>query len=86
MQDPESAPAETRPLLRVGYITMRAIAGTLYGIAAHLDLPPAVWSGPRARLGQGPGRPRRPAHREPAAPDNPAGSGQDTETSLRMPG
>ncbi len=26
--NPESAPAETRPLLRVGYITMRSIAGT----------------------------------------------------------
>jgi hypothetical protein len=141
--NPESAPAETRPLLRVGYITMRAIAGTLgiqvsddphpddplvltkadfdaaiqhlaeagwtferppdeawphfrgwrvnyetaaHGIAAHLDLPPALWSGPRARLGQGPGRPRRPAHREPAAPGNPAVSPQGTDTALRMPG
>jgi hypothetical protein len=141
--NPESAPAEIRPLLRVGYITMRAIAGSLgievsddphpddplvltkddfdeaiqhlaeagwtferppdeawmhfrgwrvnyetaaHGIAAHLDLPPALWSGPRARLGQGPGRPKRPAHREPAAPDNPAGSPQDTETPLGMPG
>jgi hypothetical protein len=141
--NPESAPAEIRPLLRVGYITMRAIAGSLgievsddphpddplvltqadfdeaiqhlaeagwtferapeeawmhfrgwrvnyetaaHGIAAHLDLPPALWSGPRARRGQGPGRPRRPAHREPAAPDNPAGSPQDTDTPLRMPG
>ncbi|MGB6581024.1 MAG: hypothetical protein WBF34_24250, partial [Streptosporangiaceae bacterium] len=112
--NPESAPAEIRPLLRVGYITMRAIAGSLgievsddphpddplvltqadfdeaiqhlaeagwtferapeeawmhfrgwrvnyetaaHGIAAHLDLPPALWSGPRARRGQGPGRP-----------------------------
>lgn len=141
--NPESAPAEIRPLLRVGYITMRAIAGSLgievsddphpddplvltqadfdeaiqhlaeagwtferapeeawmhfrgwrvnyetaaHGIAAHLDLPPALWSGPRARRGQGPGRPRRPAHREPATPDNPAGSPQDTDTPLRMPG
>ncbi len=141
--NPESAPAEIRPLLRVGYITMRAIAGSLgievsddphpddplvltkddfdeaiqhlaeagwtferppdeawmhfrgwrvnyetaaHGIAAHLDLPPALWSGPRARLGQGPGRPKRPAHREPAAPDNPAGSPQDNETPLGMPG
>ena len=141
--NPESAPAETRPLLRVGYITMRSIAGTLgievsddphpddplvltkadfdqaiqhlaeanwtferspdeawlhfrgwrvnyetaaHGIAAHLDLPPALWSGPRARRGQGPGRPRRPAHREPAAPGDPAGSPQDTETALGMPG
>jgi len=141
--NPESAPAETRPLLRVGYITMRAIAGTLgievsddphpddplvltradfdeaiqhlaeagwtferppdeawmhfrgwrvnyetaaHGIAAHLDLPSAVWSGPRARFGQAPGRPRRHAHREPVAPGNPAGSPQDTQTPLRMPG
>jgi hypothetical protein len=57
-----------------------------HGIAAHLDLPPALWSGPRARRGQGPGRPRRPAHREPAVPDNPAGSPRDTDTPLRMPG
>ncbi len=141
--NPESAPAEIRPLLRVGYITIRSIARTLgievsddphpddplvlteadfneaiqhlaeagwtferppdeawkhfrgwrvnyetaaYGIAAHLDLPPALWSGPRARRGQGPGRPTRPPHREPAAPDNPAGSPQDTGTALRMPG
>jgi hypothetical protein len=143
--NPDSAPAETRPLLRVGYITMRTIAGTLgievnddphpddpmvltkaefdeavqhladagwtfertpdeawmhfrgwrvnyeaaaHGIAAYLDLPPALWSGPReARIGQGTGRPSRPAHREPEAPDDPAGSPQrGTDTPLRMPG
>ncbi len=142
--NPESAPAEARPLLRVGYVTMRAIARTLgievtddprpddplvltkadydeavqhlaeagwtfertpdqawmhfrgwrvnyegaaHGIAAHLDLPTALWSGPRARLGQGTGRPRRPAHREPEAPDDPAGSPQrGTDRPLRMPG
>jgi hypothetical protein len=125
---PDSAPAEIRPFLRVGYITMRSIAGTLgiavnddphpddplvltredfdegvrhlaevgwtferppedawahfrgwrvnyeaaaYGIAAHLDLPPAVWSGPRARLGLAgaAAMPKRPAHREPRAPE-----------------
>jgi len=49
-------------------------------------LPPALWSGPRARPGQGPGWPRRPAHREPDAPGDPAGSPQGTETALRMPG
>jgi hypothetical protein len=147
--NPESAPAETRPLLRVGYITMRSIAGTLgievsddphpddplvltkadfdeavqhlteagwtferapdeawmhfrgwrvnyetaaHGIAAHLDLPPALWSGPRARLGPA-ARPRRPAHREPRAPDavesapeQGDGSPPGTDTPLRMPG
>jgi hypothetical protein len=126
--NPDSAPAEIRPFLRVGYITMRSIAGTLgitvnddphpddplvltaedfdegarhlaevgwtferppeeawahfrgwrvnyeaaaYGIAAHLDLPPAKWSGPRARIGlaEAAPMPRRPAHREPRAPE-----------------
>ena len=146
--NPESAPAEIRPLLRVGYITMRSIASTLdievnndphpddplvltradfdeavqhlaeagwtferapdeawmhfrgwrvnweaaaHGIAAHLDLPPALWSGPRSRgLGAAAARPERPAHREPRAPDvsesspeEPAGS---PDAPLRMPG
>jgi hypothetical protein len=123
--NPDSAPAEIRPFLRVGYVTMRSIAGTLgievsddphpddpltltrddfdhgvqhiaeagwaferapdeawahfrgwrvnyeaaaHGIAAHLDLPPALWSGPRGRLGVA-AMPKRPAHREPRAPD-----------------
>jgi hypothetical protein len=146
--NPESAPAEARPLLRVGYITMRSIARTLglgvnddphpddplvlakadfdeavehlaeagwtferaqaeawmhfrgwrvnyeaaaHGIAAHLDLPPALWSGPRARrLGQRTGRPERPAHREPRAPDvsesSPEEPAASPDTPLRMPG
>jgi hypothetical protein len=124
--NPDSAPAEIRPFLRVGYITMRSIAGTLgievsddphpddpltltredydngvqhiadagweferppeeawahfrgwrvnyeaaaHGIAAHLDLPPALWSGPRARFGLAAAMPKRPAHREPRAPE-----------------
>jgi len=131
---PSSAPAEARPLLRVGYICMRQIASTLglpvnadphpddplrltekdfhdairhldeagwvferkpdeawphfrgwrvnyelaaEGIAAHLDLPPSLWSGPRTRLGSVPRPPQRPAHREPAgapgAPGAPRG-------------
>src|SRR5215471_3921374 len=139
--NPESAPAETRPLLRVGYITMRSIARTLrisvnddphpddplmltradfdeavrhlaeagwtferapdqawphfrgwrvnyeaaaHGIAAHLDLPPAPWSGARTRLGQATARPMRPAHREPGTPDDSAGSSRDAETPLRL--
>jgi hypothetical protein len=146
--NPESAPAETRPLLRVGYITMRSIARTLgiavnddphpddplvltkadfdeavqhlaeagwtferaqdqawmhfrgwrvnyeaaaHGIAAHLDLPAALWSGPRARrLGQRTGRPERPAHREPRAPDvsesAPEQAAGSSDTQLRMSG
>jgi hypothetical protein len=150
--NPEAAPAETRPLLRVGYVTMRSIAATLgvevsddprpddplvltradfdeavehltdagwtfertpdeawmhfrgwrvnyetaaHGIAAHLDLPPALWSGPRVRRGLGSvtARPQRPPHREPRAPgvsesrpemraDSPAGG----DTALGMPG
>jgi hypothetical protein len=150
---PSSAPPEARPLLRVGYITMRSIARTLgievegdprpddplvltrddfdeavrhlteagwtserqsdeawphfrgwrvnyeaaaHGIAAHLDLPPAKWSGPRTRLGRGPlppVMPRRPPHREPEAPGeppaprDPRGSpAGGPGTSLRMPG
>jgi len=150
--NPESAPAEARPLLRVGYITMRSIATTLgievnddprpddplaltradfdeavqhladagwtferepgeawmhfrgwrvnyeaaaHGIAAHLDLPPALWSGPRERRGLGavPARPRRPPHREPRAPDvsesrpeTRADSPAATDAPLGMPG
>jgi hypothetical protein len=118
---PDSAPAEARPLLRVGYVTMHQIAMTLglrvvtdphpddpiqltraefdeaiahmdkagwvferkpedawphfrgwrvnyeqsaYGIAAQLDLPRALWSGPRARFGKAIA-PARPPHREP---------------------
>jgi hypothetical protein len=120
---PDSAPAEARPLLRIGFTAMRTLAGTLgvqvdddpdpadpltltredfdaavrrmaeagwaferspdeawphfrgwrvnyetaaYIIAAHLDLPPAVWSGPRARLGVA-AIPQRPVDREPGS-------------------
>lgn len=147
--NPESAPAEIRPFLRVGYITMRSIASTLgievsddphpddplvltkaeydeavqhiaeagwtferppdqawphfrgwrvnyeaaaHSIAAYLDLPPALWSGSRSRRGIA-AMPRRPAHREPGAPDVPrrdpeeaADSPDGTGTSVRMPG
>ena len=140
--NPQSAPAEARPLLRVGYVTMRAIARMLgigvnddphpddplvltrddfdeavqhlaeagwtferppgeawmhfrgwrvnyeaaaHGIAAYLDLPPALWSGPRARLGQL-AWPERPPHREPGAPGDTAGSPPGTDTPMRMPG
>jgi hypothetical protein len=121
---PDSAPAEARPLLRVGFTAMRAVARTLgvqvnddphpddslaltredfgvavrhlaeagwkferspdeawphfrgwrvnyetaaYNIAAHLDLPPAIWSGPRARLGAPAAMPLRPVNREPGS-------------------
>ena len=63
-----------------------------YGIAAHLDLPPAVWSGPRARLAltEAAGMPKRPAHREPRAPEAtqsvPDTGPGGTDTSLHMPG
>ena len=143
--DPESAPAEARPLLRVGYVAMRTVAATLgiavpddphpddplvltradyddavqhlaeagwtferppaeawmhfrgwrvnyeaaaHGIAAHLDLPPALWSGPRNRRGQA-ARPLRPPHREPRAPDVSESTPElasGTDTPLRMPG
>jgi hypothetical protein len=119
---PASAPAEARPFLRVGYVTMRSLARGLqlpyaddphpddplqltkedfdlavthldeagwvfdrspeeawmhfrgwrvnyelaaYSIAAHLDLPPSLWSGRRTRLGEIARMPERPAHREP---------------------
>jgi hypothetical protein len=141
--NPESAPPEIRPLLRVGYMTMRSIALSLnisvnddphpddqlvltkadwdeavqhlaeagwtserapdeawphfrgwrvnyeaaaHGIAAHLDLPPALWSGPRTRPAQTPIRPERPPHREPGTPDNPASSAGGTESPLGVPG
>jgi hypothetical protein len=138
--NPESAPAEIRPFLRVGYITMRSIAGTLgievnddphpddplvltrddfdegvrhvaeagweferppdqawahfrgwrvnweaaaHGIAAHLDLPAAKWSGPRARVGAAP-MPTRPAHREPRAPQASESSPDPGESSAAL--
>jgi hypothetical protein len=138
--NPESAPAEIRPLLRVGYIATRSIARTLkisvnddphpddplvltktdfdeavrhladagwtfergpdeawphfrgwrvnyetavHGIAAQLDLPPALWSGPRKRHGQGEGRPRRPANREPGTPNDAGNSSRGAEAPLR---
>ena len=121
---PDSAPAEARPLLRIGFTAMRAVARTLgvrvnddphpgdplaltreeFGaavrhlaeagwrferspdeawphfrgwrvnyetaacnIAAHLDLPPAVWSGYRARLGAVAAMPQRPVNRAPGS-------------------
>lgn len=122
---PDSAPAETRPLLRVGYVAVRTLARTLrlpvvedpqpedpvalsyaefddavrhlrtagwvierspedawpqfrgwrvnyeaagHAMAAYLDLPPALWSGPRVR-GNVAQPPKRPPHRAPAALD-----------------
>ena len=121
---PDSAPAEARPLLRIGFTAMRTVAGTLgvpvnedphpddplvitkdefdaavqrmraagwtferppdeawphfrgwrvnyetaaHNIAAHLDLPPAPWSGTRSYLGASTAMPERPANREPQA-------------------
>ena len=51
-----------------------------HGIAAHLDLPPALWSGPRARLGTV-AKPQRPAHREPDASGPEASPAGATEAS-----
>lgn len=122
---PDTAPAEARPLLRIGFTAMREVAVTLgvpvnedphpddplvlarpefdaavrhmreagwtfgrqpeeawphfrgwrvnyetaaHNIAAHLDVPPAPWSGSRARLGSVAPLPERPAHREPGTP------------------
>lgn len=122
---PDSAPAEARPLLRIGFTAMRTLAATLgvpvnddphpsdplvlteaefddaaehlraagwtferqpdaawphfrgwrvnyetaaYNMAAHLDLPPAPWSGTRSYLGASTApaaMPQRPANREP---------------------
>jgi len=121
---PDSAPAEARPLLRIGFTAMRTVATTLgvpvnadphpgdplvvtkaefdaavqrlreagwtferppdeawphfrgwrvnyetaaHNIAAHLDLPPAMWSGPRSYLGASTAMPQRPANHEPEA-------------------
>jgi len=119
---PYSAPAEARPLLRVGYLTVRKLARNLrlpvsedprpdepialsrgefddavdwvrtagwtierqgdeawrhfrgwrvnyeaaaYALASYLNLPPALWSGPRRRAYAPPRPPKRPPHREP---------------------
>ncbi|MHB1875301.1 MAG: hypothetical protein ACYCPF_10655 [Streptosporangiaceae bacterium] len=128
--NPASAPSEARPLLRVGYLTMRQLAGSLglaapqdpapgdpieltraefddavrwlaaagwraersadeawphfhgwrvnyeaaaYQLALHLDVAPALWSGPRrpGRLASAP--PRRPADRRPGLPEDRSG-------------
>ena len=123
--NPGTAPPEARPLLRVGYITMRKLARNLglpvtedphpddplaltreefgaamdrmrragwvferdpdeawphfhgwrvnyeaaaYALTSFLDLPPAVWSGPRPRHRAPPQLPARPPHREPGQP------------------
>jgi len=123
--NPGNAPPEARPLLRVGYITMRKLARNLgmrvnedphpddpivltreefgaamdrmrragwvferdpdeawphfhgwrvnyeaaaYALAQFLDLPPALWSGPRPRHRPPPQLPARPPHREPGRP------------------
>lgn len=123
---PDSAPAEARPLLRVGYVAVRSLARTLRlpvdedphpedpviltrgefdaavrhlraagwvmertsdqawpqfrgwrvnyeqagrALASYLDLPPALWSGPRVRHNEPPPAPKRPPHRAPAALD-----------------
>lgn len=119
---PSAAPYEARPLLRVGYVTMRQLARNLrlqiaddpspddpiqltkaefaeavdwlhqagwqtersadeawphfhgwrvnyedaaYQLALHLDLPPALWSGPRRPGRPAPAPPRRPKDRRP---------------------
>ncbi len=120
--NPSSAPHEARPLLRVGYITLRRLAATMnlpvsedpaptdpidltradfdeavrwlheagwqterraddawphfhgwrvnyeaaaYKLAYHLDLPPALWSGPRRSGRRAAQPPQRPADRKP---------------------
>jgi hypothetical protein len=120
--NPSSAPHQARPLLRVGYLTLRRIAGAMglpvpddpdptdpiqltkdefdeavrwlheagwqterladdawphyhawrvnyesaaYRLAYHLDLPPALWSGPRRPGRPAAAPPRRPADRKP---------------------
>ena len=129
---PRSAPAEARPVLRVGYVTVRALAASLripvpldphpddpleltraefdegvewarssgwvperdldeawrhfrgwrvnyeaaiYAIAYYLNLPPALWSGPRRSALPEAKPPRRPPHRSPGEPPPPGGNG-----------
>jgi hypothetical protein len=79
----ERKPDEAWPHFRGWRVNYEAAA---HGIAAHLDLPSAPWSGQRTRLGQAPARPQRPPHREPRAPENPASTPEGTDTPLGMPG
>jgi hypothetical protein len=124
--NPLSAPADARPLLRMGYVTFRDLASdqklgfdpdphpedpirltreefddaiahletagwirertadeawthfrgwrvnyeeAAYALAAHLDAPPALWSGPRRRHGTVAMPPARPPHRVPEESD-----------------
>jgi hypothetical protein len=128
---PSTAPSDARPLLRVGYVTLRQLAKSLrlpvptdplpdgplqltkaefaegvawitqagltperdtdeawkhfhgwrvnyeqaaYAIAAMLNLPPALWSGPRRSAFPVPHPPPRPPHREPTQDDTPQGA------------
>lgn len=138
---PRSAPAEARPLMRVGYLTVQVIAATLglpvnkdplpsgtltvtraefdeaiqhmreagweferepdqawpqfrgwrvnyeapgQAVARYLDLPPALWSGPRDRAGL-PGLPRRPPHRSPGAEGIAARPAAEASGGIRPP-
>jgi hypothetical protein len=58
----ERSPHEAWPHFRGWRVNYETAA---YNIAAHLDLPPAIWSGPRARLGAVAAVPQRPVNREP---------------------
>jgi hypothetical protein len=76
----ERRPDEAWPHFRGWRVNYEA---AVHGIAAHLDLPPALWSGPRKRHGQGVERPRRPANREPGSPNDPGNAPRGAQTSLR---
>jgi hypothetical protein len=58
----ERQPDEAWPHFRGWRVNYEAAA---YNIAAHLDLPPAPWSGTRSRLGAAVTMPLRPVDREP---------------------
>jgi hypothetical protein len=60
----ERSPDDAWPHFRGWRVNYETAA---YNIAAHLDLPPAVWSGSRARLGAVAAMPQRPANREPGS-------------------
>jgi hypothetical protein len=55
------------PDLPVVTLAEHADSTVAYNIAAYLDLPPAVWSGSRARLGAVAAMSQRPVNREPGS-------------------
>lgn len=67
----ERTPEEAWPHFRGWRVNYEAIA---YTLADHTVAPPTPWSGPRTMIGEPAIYPRRPAHRDPAHPEDGIGT------------